>query len=378
MLLPRAKRRAFTLTEMLVVVFIICFLFALLLPSVRRSGGAARRNGCSNNLHNIGLAIQNHHGARNYLPALTSTNVTTAIPGSVAAAPETAGYSWIVRILPYLEESVLYKTIATNSQGFTLPAFADTITNNGQPMSATNPHLSMTQLQILRCPAYGNVQNSTAPQYARFLGHDQNDKLSAREPLTGCAVSNYAAITATHLACLTATQSDGTAEPPNGIIVPPVAWKTRDDGRTTPMGINFKSITDGLSRTVMIAETREPRFSAWYDGTVNYVVGAAPNSPPPRKDLGGNGFWNSEGAGKLLSALNQGPVPNNQNFYRSSQHFANGGGTNWDWGPSSYHAGGDVAHLYADGSVTYINDDIDPALYLHLVTRAGGEPVERP
>ena len=43
------------------------------------------------------------------------------------------------------------------------------------------------------------------------------------------------------------------------------------------------------------------------------------------------------------------------------------------WGPSSDHAGGVVMHLAADGSVHAITTDIDPTLYVRLVTRAGGD-----
>ena len=45
------------------------------------------------------------------------------------------------------------------------------------------------------------------------------------------------------------------------------------------------------------------------------------------------------------------------------------------WGPSSNHPGGVVNHLAADGAIHAITDDIDPTLYMHLVTRAGREPI---
>ncbi len=48
------------------------------------------------------------------------------------------------------------------------------------------------------------------------------------------------------------------------------------------------------------------------------------------------------------------------------------------WGPSSDHSGGVVLHLACDGSVHAITTDVDPSLYVQLVTRAGREPVTLP
>jgi len=91
------RRHAFTLIESLVVIAIIGLLVCLLLPAVQMARATARRASCANNLKQIGQAIHLHAEARD------------AFPGG--SGPKPAYPSYLVQLLPYLENTPLYNAI---------------------------------------------------------------------------------------------------------------------------------------------------------------------------------------------------------------------------------------------------------------------------
>src|SRR5271167_4136080 len=98
-------RKAFTLVELLVVIAIIGILIGLLLPAINAAREAARRAACLNNEHQLGLALQNY--ASTYSNALPPT----ATIYSTIATKNVGGYSFLVKLLPYMEYGYLYNTI---------------------------------------------------------------------------------------------------------------------------------------------------------------------------------------------------------------------------------------------------------------------------
>ena len=136
--MSRSGRRVagFTLVEMLVVITIIGILIAILMPAVQAARESSRNMRCRNNLKQIGLAFQQYHFEYGRLP-----------PGSIrrmdAEEPEqTSQISWVARILPHLEESILYDRINWDLE----PCTADV---EGNP----NLVVSRFVLGVVRCPS---------------------------------------------------------------------------------------------------------------------------------------------------------------------------------------------------------------------------------
>ncbi len=100
----KTERGGFTLVELLVVIAIIGILIGLLLPAVQAAREAARRMQCTNNLKQMGLAIQNYHDVQSGLPM-------GAIAGNYGAYATLSGRNWRLGILPYAEQESLYSQL---------------------------------------------------------------------------------------------------------------------------------------------------------------------------------------------------------------------------------------------------------------------------
>ena len=295
-----SARRAFTLVELLVVIAIIGVLVGLLLPAVQAARAAARRTSCTNNLKQIGLAIANYQLGHKFFPPSSSDNLKQQMDFYAHLTSETR-HSWGSLILPYLE----------------FVSLADSIDRSRHALHSKNMAAAATIVPTYRCPDYAGPDYSDAPRY------------SSRK----CAIGNYMALGASTVGNLWGWDFD-----PDGSIIP--------GGEIAP-----SDITDGLSHTVFIVETREESFSAWADG----MFAAA--------------------TALLYDRLQYPQYASEQKSLNYAPYFEYSYPFSVQYGPSSMHPGG-AFHLFGDGSVRFIHDEIDADVYVALVTRAGEEAAD--
>lgn len=306
-------QRGFTLIELLVVIAIIAILIALLLPAVQQAREAARRSQCKNNLKQIGLALHNYYDVHGCFPF-----------GQGGTGNR---YSAISQVLPFLDQAPLYNDI-----DFSLP-----------PADPVNDLPRLTELTVLRCPS------------------DFENPL----PQTGGA-TNYMANKGNGIVWQLPVGPNAGLPAPNGVFY----FQSR---------IRFRDITDGASSTAAFSERLLADGS---NGVVSPVADVffhpgAPTTPDEAVALCD--------ALDIADLSNQFPLfmgapwMDGQHTYlhtdvpnsRSCGFFLTLRAT---MPASSRHPGG-VHLLLCDGSVRFVGDSIDLALWRAIGSRDGHEVV---
>jgi prepilin-type N-terminal cleavage/methylation domain-containing protein len=370
---PRALH-GFTLVELLVVIAIIATLVGLLLPAVQSSREAARRSQCASNMRQVGLAVLQFESTKQKLPACTDRNEFTGAPGQgLSNSVSTPGYSWIVHCLPYMEEVGLYDAIRASSGG-NLQNSPFAVTTRDVGSGSGGVQASTVVIQSLRCPTFsgsGLVENSSSGPSNGVSWTDDNHYANLAVALT-----NYKANAGTHLV-------SGSAHMNNGAIGYPVLTGSQANV-PRPNGVTLGSLSDGSSKTILLAETRERGYAGWIDGasswlTATNLVGTASAGP-----LYAGGRWRSNPTTEVVMAagttagvgINYTPDSTNK-FLKNAQSFGAWTvyGDGMAHGASSDHSGGMVLHVFCDGHVGQITTDIDATLYMSSYSRANNEPV---
>lgn len=330
MMLSRTQRHGFTLIEVLVAVGIIAILIALLLPAVQQSREASRRLSCQNKLHQIGLAMQNYQSEHKVFPP-GGVHTTTAEPGTIPTGSQmTDGRApWTVLILPFLDESTRYNAFNFNA---TFACRADLTANTVDP-NLTQQFLPMTKYE---CPS-------------DISGH-------------GGKCSNYAACQGG------GTPDDATQTASFPGQLPRLFYDNGLFYHNSSVGL--ASITDGSSNTVMIGETKyigtERSFApknAWWPWS------ASIRADDDRQHVS---LFNISATCDPINFPQNGEFTEDDiRSHRGVFEGAGHGGQQRVFG--SWHKGG--AHFgMADGSVHFLNENMDINVYRSLGKRADGAP----
>jgi prepilin-type processing-associated H-X9-DG protein len=125
--------------ELLVVIAIIGVLIALAVPAVQKVRATANRAECTNNLRQIGLALQQYHATHRVLPpGISFQNDKDPYPLQ----------SWLAKLLPYVEQEDLWL--------LTLLAY-----QQDRHFSKNPPHIGFDfVVPLFGCPADGRTASA--------------------------------------------------------------------------------------------------------------------------------------------------------------------------------------------------------------------------
>jgi prepilin-type N-terminal cleavage/methylation domain-containing protein/prepilin-type processing-associated H-X9-DG protein len=139
-----AERTGFTLIELLVVIAIIAILIGLLIPAVQKVKDAANKSSCTNNLHQIGIALHSYQSSSSggVLPPGCTTDASPFPSGATGGG---WGSSWMVFLLPQIEQGNLFNAWVFNGNS----GYVNTSNNN----LTTNSHTTPLIITTYRCPA---------------------------------------------------------------------------------------------------------------------------------------------------------------------------------------------------------------------------------
>jgi prepilin-type N-terminal cleavage/methylation domain-containing protein/prepilin-type processing-associated H-X9-DG protein len=333
--MSKARSAGFTLVEILVVISVIGVLIGLTLPAVNAARESGRRTKCSNNIKQIGLALYQYLDAHQRFPP--GTTLEPYFPKLEAfydpweeAAGDVSGkrgYSWMIFILPFIEQNRIYKSWD----------FSKSVIGNAD--------LAQSDIKMFYCPSRragirpGDdkimFQNwrSGGTDYGGCIGRGNswcNDYSSSftspkisHEFVYGTTLFKYVEYIGIFAANFAASPTD---------------------------------IRDGMSKTIMVGEMQRLHPLSNTTGYDKY-------------NRTSNDGWATAGVATLFDTMIKD---------EGGDHGAPGGFNNWFFeSAGSEHPNG-ANFGFADGTVHFLDEKIDPHIYSYMGSMADHQIIETP
>lgn len=337
-------RPAFTLIELLVVIAIIAILIALLVPAVQKVREAAARTQCQNNLKQMGLALHSFHDAQKRLPP---GGANDKVPFGTHPSGSGWGSSWLVYILPYIEQQAIFnKLLFDGGSGWNHANNASVI--NGAVIAVYR--CPATTLQLMNCSVAPGSVPVMRPTYCGIAGADNI--------ITGFTDSRV-------------NNGGSSAGCCSGGIV-------SSGGTLFPHGrIQLTSLGDGTSNTMVVSEqsdklkTLNGSSVEWNAaGPHGWMIGVSCGAPAPSCSPGGDArTFNITTIRYRLNQKTGWPdSPGNCGTTGVCDNTGNNIPLN------SIHPNG-VNALFGDGTVRYVGDTIPLSVLGQLAVRDDGLPI---
>ena len=343
----RRRTAGFTLIELLVVIAIIAVLIALLLPAVQAAREAARRAQCVNNLKQMGLGMHNYQSTYNSLPQ--------GMRGCCWG-------SWLIPVLPYVEQNQLFNAWNSVGNNSGIAGYVDGLFRYA---GAANITVTSTRVNAYLCPSDGNnTRTTTISNLGKFVV-SQNYVVN----FGNISMQQGSTVGGTFVPYIidNGVQYNFLGAPFGDVGAPKPDISTGGGIGATNGTIDFNSITDGLSNTMMTSEVLVGitgtqldlrGFSHWAYAS-NFSGFRTPNSTKPD-------WMQSAGYCNAPPAIATGDPSNPPCI----------GGTNGQViiSARSRHPGG-VNVGMCDGSVKFMKNTVNPITFMGLASTRGGEVI---
>ncbi|MDO4550192.1 MAG: DUF1559 domain-containing protein [Planctomycetia bacterium] len=356
------NREGFTLVELLVVITILALLIGLMLPAINAARAMAQQMQCGTKQKDLALACNLYEGKYKFYPACGR------VPsGTGASSSDRDGYSFLVDLLPFIDQEAIWNELDLNQE------MKSDDENPSDGKKANKPKTALSQsLASFRCP-------STATSAFVDMTADREDMV---------AITNYKAVSASTQDSYNIS-AEGTKGKPYG---------TGKDA-TTADGVMYigsktknASVSDGTTNTLLLTESEEQNFSRWIVGQecglytmIEDYTFEAPNASGGYAYYRPTGFETNKYATNATQRMDNMTQNLNRNYAVDPYPWndlptskkAPGDTPTYNeessYGPSSSHRGVTV-HADAMGAVRVLNNDLDPAVYFFMTTRANGDP----